>query len=55
MRIEEFVARYRKANRSYREIHCFRCGEELDSDQHQKCKQGGWLICDDCAACGCEY
>jgi hypothetical protein len=37
-----------------RRTHCWKCWENLNSRQYQKCEKCGWIICD-CGACGCHY
>ena len=35
--------------------HCYNCKSSLNSNQQFQCNACGWMICSNCAACGCGY
>lgn len=42
--------------RTSRETHCFKCKHAIYPSQTAfECTNCGWIICDNCGACGCGY
>jgi hypothetical protein len=38
-----------------RRTHCWRCSVNLSSRLEKICEECGWMICNECGACGCQY
>ena len=38
-----------------RASHCYNCKASVDNSVDQECVTCGWIVCNECAACGCGY
>jgi hypothetical protein len=38
-----------------RRTHCWRCKVNLSSRLEKICEECGWMICNECGACGCQH
>ena len=46
---------FRSITRTYRISHCYNCKSAVDSAVDFECVVCGWIVCNECAACGCGY
>jgi hypothetical protein len=45
----------RPLTRTHRTSHCYNCKSTVDNAVDLECIACGWIICNECAACGCGY
>lgn len=45
----------RPITRTHRVSHCYNCNATVDNAVDLECITCGWIVCTECAACGCGY